>query len=49
MERSSLFLGAWRPLDGSFSAQPFHLPTHHLVTHGVITGMTGSGKPASSR
>jgi DNA helicase HerA-like ATPase len=21
-----------------------HLPAHHLVTHGVIAGMTGSGK-----
>ena len=44
MELPSLFLGAWRPLDGSANAQPFRLPAHHLVTHGVITGMTGSGK-----
>ena len=25
-------------------AAPLHLPAHHLVTHGVIVGMTGSGK-----
>src|SRR6266511_1268115 len=44
MELPSFNLGAWRPLDGSANAQPFRLPAHHLVTHGVITGMTGSGK-----
>jgi hypothetical protein len=25
-------------------AEPLHLPAHHLVTHGVVVGMTGSGK-----
>src|SRR5260370_29025329 len=44
MDLPSLDLGAWRPLDGSANALPFRLPAHHLVTHGVITGMTGSGK-----
>src|SRR5260221_2255790 len=44
MDLPSLYLGAWRPLDGSANALPFRLPAHHLVTHGVITGMTGSGK-----
>src|SRR5258705_6251073 len=44
MELPSLNLGAWRPLDGSASAVPFRLLAHHLVTDGVITGMTGSGK-----
>ncbi len=44
MELPAFNLGAWRPLDGSANAQPFRLPAHHLVTHGVITGMTGSGK-----
>ena len=39
----SLYLGAARPLhDGR--AAPLHMPAHHLVTHGVIVGMTGSGK-----
>src|SRR3954463_8545752 len=23
---------------------PLYLPAHHLVTHGVVVGMTGSGK-----
>jgi hypothetical protein len=27
---------------------PFELPTHHLVTHGVVVGMTGSGKTGLS-
>src|SRR5258706_5379996 len=44
MDMPSLNLGAWRPLDGSAEAKPFRLPAHHLVTHGVVTGMTGSGK-----
>src|SRR5690348_5688624 len=44
MDLPSLHLGAWRPLDGSAASAPLRLPAHHLVTHGVITGMTGSGK-----
>src|SRR5258706_6389235 len=44
MDLPSFNLGAWRPLDGSANSLPFRLPAHHLVTHGVITGMTGSGK-----
>jgi hypothetical protein len=43
MDRQSLHLGAWRPLDGS-KGGPFRLPAHHLVTHGVVVGATGSGK-----
>jgi type IV secretory pathway VirB4 component len=40
----SLFLGATRPLDGSPQVGALHVPAHHLVTHGVVVGMTGSGK-----
>jgi len=29
---------------GGAGVAPFLLPAHHLVTHGVIVGMTGSGK-----
>src|SRR5689334_18865556 len=43
MARSSFYLGGWRPLDGS-KGGPCRLPAHHLVTHGVVLGMTGSGK-----
>jgi hypothetical protein len=43
MDRQSLHLGAWRPLDGS-KGGPFRLPAHHLVTQGVVVGATGSGK-----
>jgi hypothetical protein len=39
----SLDLGQWRALDG-VAGGPFRLPAHHLVTHGVVLGMTGSGK-----
>jgi len=39
-----LNLGAWRMLDGSGGGVPLQLPASHLVTHGVVVGMTGSGK-----
>ena len=38
------YLGAQRPLDNSRASSPLRLPAHHLVTHGVVVGMTGSGK-----
>ena len=41
-------LGRARPLADAGEAQPFHLPAHHLVTHGVVVGMTGSGKTGLS-
>lgn len=40
----SLQLGSALPLDGRGTGGPELLPAHHLVTHGVIVGMTGSGK-----
>jgi Bacterial protein of unknown function (DUF853) len=44
MARSKgMYLGLESPLDGSQS-KIAELPTHHLVTHGVVVGMTGSGK-----
>jgi Helicase HerA, central domain len=39
----SLYLGAACSTTGG-SAAPLHLPPQHLVTHGVVLGMTGSGK-----
>lgn len=39
-----LYLGACSPVDEPTHAVPCRLPTHHLVTHGVVVGMTGSGK-----
>ncbi len=38
-----LYLGAARALDGT-GGERVALPAHHLVTHGVVVGMTGSGK-----
>ncbi|MFO0613179.1 MAG: helicase HerA-like domain-containing protein [Polyangiaceae bacterium] len=38
-----LFLGATRSLDMGPAAR-LVMPPHHLTTHGVILGMTGSGK-----
>jgi Bacterial protein of unknown function (DUF853) len=40
----ALNLGAWRQLDGSEGGRALRLPSAHLVTHGVVAGMTGSGK-----
>ena len=42
--KRSLYLGASRPIDGRPLVGPMLLPAHHLVTHGVVVGMTGSGK-----
>jgi len=41
-----LKLGAWRTLDGR-SGGDMLLPGHHLLTHSVVVGMTGSGKTGS--
>src|SRR5664279_5696274 len=40
----ALYLGGTRALDGAGAAADLRLPAHHLVTHGVVLGMTGSGK-----
>ncbi len=40
---TDLELGAWRSLAGG-PGGPLTLPPHHLLTHGVVVGMTGSGK-----
>jgi hypothetical protein len=39
----ALHLGAVRSLHAPNVATPCHLPTHHLVTHGVVVGMTVKG------
>ncbi len=39
----SLYLGAALPLNGG-GAAPISVLPEHLVTHGVVVGMTGSGK-----
>ncbi|HWA78666.1 MAG TPA: helicase HerA-like domain-containing protein, partial [Polyangiaceae bacterium] len=45
MAKPPLFnLGAWRNLDASGGGDSLLLPASHLVTHGVVVGMTGSGK-----
>src|ERR1700748_3759965 len=36
-------MGGFRQLDAK-GGGVFRLPAHHLVTHGVVLGMTGSGK-----
>jgi len=40
----SLRLGNGMDLGAAAPPEPWVLPAHHLVTHGVIVGMTGSGK-----
>ena len=37
-------VGACRAADGSGESRELRLPAHHFTTHGVILGMTGSGK-----
>ncbi|HEY5961163.1 MAG TPA: helicase HerA-like domain-containing protein [Polyangiaceae bacterium] len=56
MANPNLYLGSWQPLDGARGSAKqdavksansggiARLPAHHLVTHGTIFGMTGSGK-----
>jgi hypothetical protein len=39
-----LSLGRLRGLAEGSPVSSFELPPHHLVTHGVVVGMTGSGK-----
>ncbi len=39
-----LNLGSWTWIDGTGGGASLHLPARHLVTHGVVVGMTGSGK-----
>jgi hypothetical protein len=43
MKPTSLFLGAARPVGGNTEGEFFELTAHHLVTHGVVVGTTGSG------
>jgi Helicase HerA, central domain len=40
----NLAVGGVRPLDGSGDTRGFELPADDLLTHGVVLGMTGSGK-----
>src|SRR3954468_9772236 len=42
--KPALNLGAWRQLDGAEGGHALWLPAEHLVIHGVVVGMTGSGK-----
>src|SRR5262245_6377745 len=42
--KPALNLGAWRHLSGAEGGRALWLPAEHLVTHGVVLGMTGSGK-----
>lgn len=44
MPAPTLYLCNARPLARIATSAPCALPAHHLVTHGVVVGMTGSGK-----
>jgi hypothetical protein len=44
MNAPSFYVGACRNLNGSGGSSRLLLPAHHLVTHGVVFGTTGSGK-----
>jgi hypothetical protein len=38
--KPALNLGAWRQLDGTEGSNTLCLPANHLITHGVVVGMT---------
>jgi type IV secretory pathway VirB4 component len=44
MKSPQLNLGSYRKITGSEGGPQLLLPASHLVTHGVVVGMTGSGK-----
>ena len=44
MATPSFYMGAYRPMGAKTPFERFALPAHHLVTHGVVVGTTGSGK-----
>ena len=44
MPAPTLHLGKALPLSRVALPTPYRMPAHHLVTHGVVLGMTGSGK-----
>lgn len=44
MSKAILSLGSWRRINGAGGGALLRVPAHHLVTHGVVVGMTGSGK-----
>ncbi len=44
MATPTLYLGLGRRLDGPGTSHKRLVPARHLVTHGVVVGMTGSGK-----
>src|SRR5690242_12486003 len=41
---NTLRIGGCRALNGSGDTLEFEMPPHHLNTHSVVFGMTGSGK-----
>ncbi|HMA92937.1 MAG TPA: helicase HerA-like domain-containing protein [Polyangiaceae bacterium] len=44
MSVPKLYLGAARAIGAKAALSRLDLPAHHLVTHGVVVGTTGSGK-----
>jgi DNA helicase HerA-like ATPase len=43
-DERDMALGGVRPIDGSGETRAYGMPCDHLLTHGVVVGMTGSGK-----
>lgn len=41
---NTLHLGDFRRIADAHASERLDMPAHHLVTHGVVVGMTGSGK-----
>jgi len=48
MSNSAFYLGAYRAVGSQAGLEKLLVPAHHLVTHGVVMGTTGSGKTGLS-
>ncbi len=44
MSKSQMFIGSSYPFGTSEAPKRYTLPTHHLTTHGIVVGASGTGK-----
>ena len=44
MGKSEMFIGSWYNVGSQEKPQRYLLPTHHLTTHGIVVGASGTGK-----
>ncbi len=44
MSKSEMYIGRWYNVGSRDQPQRYLLPTHHLTTHGIVVGASGTGK-----